>query len=116
MIPFQHVVPWLIWALVVNIIQMVLTLQASLAQDSPSQMNQGISEDLFNELEEHSRIVDIAYCVGLAGTGIRKPFACLSRCDNFKDFELVTVCHRDAPKKNFIIADMIVLEHWSLFF
>ncbi|KAF2876270.1 lipase precursor [Massariosphaeria phaeospora] len=49
-----------------------------------------VSEELFNELEEHSRIVDIAYCVGAAGLGIQKPFKCLSRCDNFKDFELVT--------------------------
>lgn len=102
MIPFRRILPWLFWALVVNIIQVALALQTPLAQGSPSQMNHGISEDLFNELEEYSRIVDIAYCVGLAGTGIRKPFSCLSRCDNFKDFKLVTVCYCDTPQNKVI--------------
>jgi hypothetical protein len=50
-----------------------------------------ISTKLFAELEELSRIVDIAYCVGTAGLGIQKPFKCISRCSDFENFELVTV-------------------------
>jgi len=50
-----------------------------------------ISHDLFVELEELARIVDISYCVGATGLGIQKPFQCLSRCDEFENFELVTV-------------------------
>lgn len=49
-----------------------------------------ITPQLFAELEELARIVDISYCVGL--TGIIKPFQCLSRCSDFPKFELVTVC------------------------
>lgn len=49
-----------------------------------------VSATLFAELEELARIVDIAYCVGLASTGISKPFRCLSRCHDFPSFELVT--------------------------
>ncbi|KAF2749828.1 lipase precursor [Sporormia fimetaria CBS 119925] len=48
-----------------------------------------ISTELFEELEELARIVDIAYCVGTAGLGIQKPFQCLSRCGEFENFELV---------------------------
>jgi hypothetical protein len=53
-----------------------------------------ISQDLFWELEELARIVDIAYCVGTAGLGIQKPFRCASHCSDrdFETFELVTVC------------------------
>jgi Lipase (class 3) len=47
-----------------------------------------ISQPLFESLEELARIVDIAYCVG--STGIQKPFTCLSRCNEFEGFELVT--------------------------
>lgn len=47
-----------------------------------------ISSTVFETLEELSRIVDIAYCVG--STGIQKPFRCLSRCSEFEGFELVT--------------------------
>lgn len=46
-----------------------------------------ISPQLFASLEELARIVDISYCVG--STGIYKPFSCISRCDDFPDFELV---------------------------
>ncbi|PMD39708.1 alpha/beta-hydrolase [Hyaloscypha variabilis F] len=49
--------------------------------------NANISIQLFAELEELSRIVDISYCVGT--TGISKPFLCASRCDEFPSFELV---------------------------
>jgi hypothetical protein len=52
-----------------------------------------ISVDLFAELEELARIVDISYCVGSTGLGIQKPFQCLSRCSEFESFELVKVRH-----------------------
>lgn len=52
-----------------------------------SKGNSNISIELFAELEELSRIVDISYCVGT--TGISKPFECASRCDEFPNFELV---------------------------
>jgi len=52
-----------------------------------SNPNTNISIELFAELEELSRIVDISYCVGT--TGISKPFECASRCDEFPNFELV---------------------------
>ncbi|OQE46732.1 hypothetical protein PENCOP_c001G02896 [Penicillium coprophilum] len=47
-----------------------------------------VSTDLFNSLEELSRIVDISYCVGTSE--VHKPFQCLSRCTDFPDLELVT--------------------------
>ena len=49
----------------------------------------GISPELFNSLEELSRLVDISYCVGT--TGVQNPFECLSHCNEFQGFELVTV-------------------------
>ncbi|KAJ4344807.1 uncharacterized protein N0V89_012551 [Didymosphaeria variabile] len=54
--------------------------------------NDTITRELFFELEELARIVDISYCVGTAGLGIQKPFSCASHCgdEDFKDFELVT--------------------------
>ncbi|KAI9693909.1 MAG: hypothetical protein M1822_003180 [Bathelium mastoideum] len=52
--------------------------------------NHSVSPQLFAELEELARLVDISYCVGLTGTGIQKPFECVSRCGDFNDFELVT--------------------------
>lgn len=69
----------------------VETLQVPLRSTSPVTEGRGISEPLFVDLEELSRIVDISYCVGLTGTGIQKPFQCLSRCHEFGGFELVTV-------------------------
>lgn len=57
-----------------------------------SSPNTNISQDLFNDLEQLSRIVDISYCVGATGLGISKPFECASRCSDpdFAGFELVT--------------------------
>ncbi|KIW01737.1 uncharacterized protein PV09_06913 [Verruconis gallopava] len=49
-----------------------------------------ISPELFAELEELARIVDISYCVGSVGLGVQKPFSCPSRCGDFPNFELVT--------------------------
>ena len=55
-----------------------------------------VSNDLFNSLEELSRLVDISYCVGT--TGVQQPFQCLSRCDEFPDLELVTVGYLSPAK------------------
>lgn len=52
--------------------------------------NRTVSPELFAELEELSRLVDISYCVGMTGIGISKPFKCLSRCSEFENFELIT--------------------------
>ena len=64
--------------------------QAPLTGVSLATSSQNISVELFNDLEELSRIVDISYCVGVTGTGIQKPFLCASRCQDFPSFELVT--------------------------
>ncbi len=66
------------------------TLQVPLT-GSFSEADRSISAELFVDLEELSRIVDISYCVGATGTGIQKPFLCASRCRDFAHFELVTV-------------------------
>jgi triacylglycerol lipase len=58
-----------------------------------------VSNELFNSLEELSRIVDISYCVGT--TGVHQPFQCLSRCIEFPDLELVTVSHQP-PTKHYL--------------
>ncbi|KAL2184262.1 alpha/beta-hydrolase [Thermothelomyces heterothallicus CBS 203.75] len=49
----------------------------------------GVSAALFSSLERASRLVDITYCVGTAGTGIAPPFSCLSRCKDFPWLRLV---------------------------
>ena len=64
--------------------------QTPLVDKSYATSNHDISEELFFELEESSRIVDISYCVGATGTGIQKPFLCASRCQDFPNFDLVT--------------------------
>lgn len=48
-----------------------------------------VSSELFNSLEESSRLVDISYCVGT--TGVQKPFQCLSHCAEFPNLELIRV-------------------------
>jgi hypothetical protein len=60
-----------------------LALPAQASSNLPN-----ISQPLFDSLEELARIVDISYCVG--STGIQKPFKCLSKCNEFEGFELVT--------------------------
>lgn len=35
-------------------------------------------------------MVDVAYCVGITGTGISRPFSCASRCADFPELRLVT--------------------------
>jgi len=65
--------------------------QVPLSQQDQHQApaNRTISPQLFADLEELSRIVDISYCVGDLGLGIQKPFSCASRCKDFEHFELV---------------------------
>lgn len=62
--------------------------QVPLRSPLESTATKNITVELFNDLEESSRIVDIAYCVGTAGLGIQKPFLCASRCQDFPNFEL----------------------------
>lgn len=56
---------------------------------SPRNDTPPIPSELFNSLEELSRLVDIAYCVGT--TGVQPPFQCLSHCVEFPDLQLLTV-------------------------
>lgn len=70
--------------------------QAPLTDSQASHVAENVTTELFNDLEELSRIVDIAYCVGTAGLGIQKPFLCASRCQDFKHFELIKVSFRVA--------------------
>lgn len=60
--------------------------------NAPTRDNRTISSELFVELEELARVVDITYCVGALGLGIEKPFECPSRCSDFDNFDLVAVC------------------------
>ncbi|KAJ5785714.1 uncharacterized protein N7503_010926 [Penicillium pulvis] len=55
---------------------------------SPQNESQPISSELFSSLEELSRLVDIAYCVGT--TGVQEPFQCLSHCAEFPGLQLLT--------------------------
>lgn len=72
-------------------------LQVPLRAASATPPNEPISQALYDELEELSRIVDIAYCVGSLNTGVDKPFECLSFCKNFPSFELKQVRATQAP-------------------
>lgn len=81
-----------LWALKCLLVTCVPPVQAPLRRPlSEASSNHDVSPEVFADLEESSRIVDIAYCVGLTGTGIQKPFLCASRCQEFANFELVTV-------------------------
>ena len=71
------------------------TSQIPLFHSSSGGPSRNITAQLFYELEELSRIVDISYCVGT--TGILKPFLCASRCQDFVGFELVTVSDSLTP-------------------
>lgn len=57
--------------------------------DQSDRKDSTVSRETFASLEELSRIVDVSYCVG--STGVQKPFRCLSRCNEFPGFELITV-------------------------
>ncbi|TKX25353.1 lipase-like protein 3 [Elsinoe australis] len=57
---------------------------------TPTTSNTTISAALFNTLEEHSRLVDITYCINPTNLGLTKPFTCLSRCTDFPTLKLIT--------------------------
>ena len=71
---------------------LVVLASSSPLQVPPARDNDTVTRDLFFELEQLARIVDISYCVGTAGFGIQKPFSCPSHCadQDFKHFELLT--------------------------
>ncbi|CAK7232778.1 hypothetical protein SBRCBS47491_008386 [Sporothrix bragantina] len=56
----------------------------------PSEPVTGIPVPLFLSLERYARLVDIAYCVGVTGPGISKPFSCVSRCADFPELRLLS--------------------------
>jgi len=66
---------------------MVRGAPTGLGHDGLAPAAHNVSIELFAELEELARIVDISYCVGM--TGIQKPFECLGRCGEFEGYELV---------------------------
>ena len=78
-------------ALLSHLASDVLASQNSLGDQAILRGEHRVSAALFADLEELSRVVDISYCVGLFGTGIHKPFRCASRCQDFEDFELISV-------------------------
>ncbi|CAK7223194.1 hypothetical protein SCUCBS95973_005091 [Sporothrix curviconia] len=56
----------------------------------PSKPAAGISVPLFLSLERYARLADIAYCVGVPGSGISRPFSCASRCADFPEVRLLS--------------------------
>lgn len=66
----------------------LLTSSSSSTPSSPPSTSP-VDPAIFASLERLARIVDIAYCVGTAGSGIGKPFSCLSRCRDFPELRLV---------------------------
>ncbi|KAF4980124.1 hypothetical protein FZEAL_3788 [Fusarium zealandicum] len=58
---------------------------AAIPSEAPAPSS--ISVALFATLERFSRLVDIAYCIGT--TGVRKPFDCVSRCNDFPNLSLI---------------------------
>lgn len=82
------------WRRLVSAYTTISLWGTSLAQND----TQHVSNELFDSLEELSRLVDISYCVGTSG--VQKPFQCLSHCEEFPNLELVTVsfeCCRETP-------------------
>lgn len=75
--------------------------------------NRTVSPQLFAELEELSRIVDISYCVGDLGLGIKKPFSCASRCKDFENFELVAVQPINFPLFSAVSLTKRVSQTWN---
>lgn len=74
-----------------SLLSSAVPTQVPLSAPSTVPKNEPISQDLYDEFEELSRIVDIAYCVGSLNTGVETPFECLSFCKNFPSFELKQV-------------------------
>lgn len=91
--------------------------QALLHAPAPATTSHNISATLFAELEELARIVDISYCVGVTGLGISKPFQCASRCNEFPDFELLSVSTAlDGEQSAYLQLTFLGLEHWPASF
>lgn len=65
----------------------VFPAQAPLTLHDPA-TSSSISIPFFADLERLSRLVDIAYCIGI--TGVSKPFECASRCNEFPSLTLAT--------------------------
>ncbi|KAL7799097.1 triacylglycerol lipase [Trichoderma ceciliae] len=68
-----------------------LTKAAYISQQEPlgtreSTSTSSIPVPLFASLERLARLVDVSYCLGTSG--IRKPFECISRCNEFPDLTL----------------------------
>ncbi|KAL1903083.1 hypothetical protein Sste5346_000367 [Sporothrix stenoceras] len=57
---------------------------------SPSDPAPVVPLPVFLSLERYARMVDVAYCVGITGSGISRPFSCASRCADFPELRLVT--------------------------
>ncbi|OQE14219.1 hypothetical protein PENSTE_c037G01490 [Penicillium steckii] len=72
------------WRRLVSLYATIPFWRGSLAQNH----TRHVSTELFNSLEELSRLVDISYCVGTSG--VQKPFKCLSHCEEFQNLELIT--------------------------
>lgn len=100
MTPLIHSLPELIKCLALVLFATTLLADAAVVHgetqhviqqqtDQKDITDRAVSEALFAELEESARLADIAYCVGT--TGIHNPFGCLSHCEEFKSFELITV-------------------------
>lgn len=86
--------------------------QHALLQQQPAN-NRAVSARLFADLEESARLADIAYCVGT--TGIHNPFECLSHCEGFNGFELITVRRKaqiyfNIPQAN-LFSSLLDVEH-----
>ncbi|RFU72394.1 triacylglycerol lipase [Trichoderma arundinaceum] len=61
--------------------------QEPLGAKEPTSIS-SIPVSLFASLERLARLVDVSYCLGTSG--IRKPFECISRCNEFPDLTLAT--------------------------
>lgn len=100
-------------------VQSAPVIQVPLGVESHTSLGYDISAELFADLEELSRLVDISYCVGLTGTGIQRPFQCVSRCHEFRGFELVTVSTQFGTlllPATLLIPFLKDMEHRPLFF
>lgn len=87
----QHPRPTMRWSSLLPLLLSLSSIFSSASFIRHTRTGLGISPQLFADLEELARIVDISYCVGL--TGILPPFLCAGRCDEFPTFELIEVSH-----------------------
>ena len=76
-------------AFLVTLCGYLVVLASPIAEVPRVALDRNVSQTVFAELEELSRLTAISYCVG--STGIQEPFQCLNRCSDFPNMELVTV-------------------------